>query len=806
MKPSARIRKVLLCAILPIALLNSHAATIPLVQHESDWRYRKGTNEPPADWHSVADASLDETWLTGPGGFGYGDGDDATVLTDMQGNYVTVYTRQTFMIDGPLATNLNLRLEVDYDDAYVAYLDGVEISRSDNVPSTPHPFDAGVPTDSAASVEGGAIDITNLGAAADLLAPGPHILAVQGINGDAPSSDLSLIADLVMEEIIITNPDAVLSGSITEDTTLYASNAIYTVTADVTVEVGVTLTIEPGVGVQFDAGTGMTVLGRLLADGTESDPIRFTRSTAGTTWERIMFIEAEPSLFRHCIVEFSDCAGDHKDYYDNDGDPSTPPLPRTYFQAIVALACHLDFENCLFQNLPNDGAGGQGDAIALISDDVEYPGRASASVRNSEFIGIGQAIHTRFAYVFVEGCYFTEHNGDNDDIDMYGESLPPSLIVNNVFLDPNSDDAMNPTRSSAVMIGNTAGHTGTGRQGDSGVVLRDRCCPVMINNVIFNANSAGIDVQNTCDALLVNNTVVNCGTGINFRDHTLRWGDPYYLTPGAASATLINNIIWDCGTALNLVDSPSANQPGSIARVSYCNIEGGQGSVSVSANSSLLWGEGIIDANPLFADLAANDYHLTATSPCIDTGTAVNEMVSITNETGLLTNLTITVTTDRDGVFRPLDGDGQNGPAFDMGAYEFLAPDADSNGDGVPDGWYAGYGLNPTDETVGAGNPDFDGFSTYEEWIADTDPTDGESVFTVESISLGPPITVQFRSSANRIYTLYYTPDQGSGDGSDVVWTVVPGREDVAGSGGTDTLTDDASGAAGYYKIEVDVP
>jgi hypothetical protein len=40
------------------------------------------------------------TWLAGASGFGYGDSDDATVLSDMQNAYSTVYTRRLFERDG----------------------------------------------------------------------------------------------------------------------------------------------------------------------------------------------------------------------------------------------------------------------------------------------------------------------------------------------------------------------------------------------------------------------------------------------------------------------------------------------------------------------------------------------------------------------------------------------------------------------------------------------------------------------------------------------------------------------------------
>jgi hypothetical protein len=52
----------------------------------------------------------------------------------------------------------------------------------------------------------------------------------------------------------------------------------------------------------------------------------------------------------------------------------------------------------------------------------------------------------------------------------------------------------------------------------------------------------------------------------------------------------------------------------------YCLIDGGQEGIHKTARGELIWGEGNIDADPLFADPDSGDFHLTAESPCIDAG------------------------------------------------------------------------------------------------------------------------------------------------------------------------------------------
>jgi len=161
----------------------------------------------------------------------------------------------------------------------------------------------------------------------------------------------------------------------------------------------------------------------------------------------------------------------------------------------------------------------------------------------------------------------------------------------------------------------------------------------MINNLIYNCSSAGIAVENSCQALLVNNTIVNCSRGIRLFDLG-RWGPPYRLNPGGGTATLINCVIWDCPQPVTLADSSNKQieDRGSHINIKYCNIEGGQNSVSVSGtHSTLTWGQGNINADPKFVNPGSGDYHLKSqagrwepaiqrwvkdqvTSPCIDTG------------------------------------------------------------------------------------------------------------------------------------------------------------------------------------------
>jgi len=423
------------------------------------------------------------------------------------------------------------------------------------------------------------------------------------------------------------SPQVVVGTELTEDTTW---SGVVTLEDIVSVPAGIVLTIEPGTTVQMKNAVSIIIYGQLLADGTDASQIRFTRTASGIRWKQIRFADAADSRLTNCIFEYADCAGEHQDYY--------VPGPRRYLyhEAIVLLSSHVDFEKCVFQNLPS--AGGEGDAIAVMSDDANYPGDSSANIRGCRFLDIGQGIHTRYSYVLVEDCYFQHKNGDNDDVDLWGESTPPPLIRNNLFDVPVNEDRINPTKCSAIIIGNVIkGST------DHAIVLRDKCSPIVANNLIYNCSNAGIAVENTCTAMLVNNTIkdVSPGSGIKLFDLG-RAGSPYFLTKGGGTATIINCIVWDCQTTISVSDSQQLDgepNAGSHITVKYCDIEGGRASVSISQqgsvpDSTVTWLEGNIDADPQFVD---PNYHLKSqaghwdpktqtwvkddvTSPCIDTG------------------------------------------------------------------------------------------------------------------------------------------------------------------------------------------
>jgi uncharacterized repeat protein (TIGR02543 family) len=188
----------------------SVTATTPLVQIGENWRYFKGTVAPPSNWDDPG--FNDSSWLIGPTGIGFGDGDDATVLSDMLNNYLSVFARKEFTVANP-ATVGNLWLRMDYDDGFVAYLNGVEVARS-NVNGSPPAFNAQASANHEAS--GGTnnplpAEIFSINPS--LLVAGNNVLAIQAHNDTIDSSDLSMIPSLFATAPIPQQPPMVNAGA-----------------------------------------------------------------------------------------------------------------------------------------------------------------------------------------------------------------------------------------------------------------------------------------------------------------------------------------------------------------------------------------------------------------------------------------------------------------------------------------------------------------------------------------------------------------------------------------------------------------
>lgn len=181
---------------------------LTLARSDAHWKFHRGMNSPPADWKTADDEALG--WSTARGGFGFAPDNPnetihcQTILNDMFNRYSTVYIRQSFWLDTPPSADHRLLLTVDWDDGFVAYLDGLEVARS-NAPGNPGAelASSAVATASHESSLGNPESSPEQARTFDLgpanrLSQGNHVLAVIGLNRAIDSTDFILVADLIL--------------------------------------------------------------------------------------------------------------------------------------------------------------------------------------------------------------------------------------------------------------------------------------------------------------------------------------------------------------------------------------------------------------------------------------------------------------------------------------------------------------------------------------------------------------------------------------------------------------------------------
>ncbi|MEM7263017.1 MAG: hypothetical protein AAF488_13575 [Planctomycetota bacterium] len=198
------------------------------VEEGDSWFYRIGDQPVAFDWAETDFDADGAGWLDGPSGLGYGDEDDATDLPEMQNLALTLYARTEFEVSGADDVQY-LIMRIRYDDSYVAYLNGIEVSRA-NLIGDPPAFDE--PASDLHEITGGAgtfdesIDLTQF---AEFLDEGTNVLAIEVHNASLESSDLSLSAEIDYASGSVEKPEPsedFIRGDLDGDRRLSVSDAV----------------------------------------------------------------------------------------------------------------------------------------------------------------------------------------------------------------------------------------------------------------------------------------------------------------------------------------------------------------------------------------------------------------------------------------------------------------------------------------------------------------------------------------------------------------------------------------------------
>jgi hypothetical protein len=155
----------------------------------STWKYLdNGTNQGTA-WRAMA--FNDSTWKSGAAQLGYGDGDEATVVSygpSATNKFVTTYFRKSFTVADPSQVS-GLSLRILRDDGAVVYVNGTEVFRT-NMPTGT----IGFTTLASNAIEDNTFYTASF--ANSLLVAGTNVIAVEIHQADLNSSDISFNFEL----------------------------------------------------------------------------------------------------------------------------------------------------------------------------------------------------------------------------------------------------------------------------------------------------------------------------------------------------------------------------------------------------------------------------------------------------------------------------------------------------------------------------------------------------------------------------------------------------------------------------------
>jgi len=164
----------------------SSAAADTLISTGAVWKYLDTGVDPGTVWREPA---FDDTsWRSGVGQFGFGDGDEATLInrTPNGSPIITAYFRKSFTVADPsIYTNVTVRLL--RDDGGIVYINGVEVFRSSMPAGAPsYSTLATVPSDGTNEVTFFPRILPSV-----VLVSGVNVIAVEIHQVSATSSDMS---------------------------------------------------------------------------------------------------------------------------------------------------------------------------------------------------------------------------------------------------------------------------------------------------------------------------------------------------------------------------------------------------------------------------------------------------------------------------------------------------------------------------------------------------------------------------------------------------------------------------------------
>ena len=393
------------------------------------------------------------------------------------------------------------------------------------------------------------------------------------------------------------------SGTVAEDTIWKANQSPIVVNQPLLVPSGVTLTIEAGTSVEFNRGAGLTVEGRLIANGTPSQRIFLSRNGRETIrWGGLKFSGAQQTnQVHHVTIEWS-------------VSPTITTANSTL--SMIGLRWSGAFDSYIFS-----------DHSSILLKDSRLPNANGGEFINGSKVPEG-------GFWILEGNEFGTTASGGDIVDFSGGRRPDSMlqIVNNVF-HAGPDDGLDLDGADALVDGNVfmnfrKSNSGTGdAHAISTGVYEGRISDLTIVRNLFVDNEHALLMKEGAVALVENNTFVRSSLGtVNFAEIERRTFPPDGLVMRwniVSDSPLFRSL--DVARALNPNLVPIFEQS-----LIFPNVDG-------VPDGNLLQDPRFLD--PIF------DFHLRPDSPAIgrgengaDLGAFISSGVRTTGEPALQTS------------------------------------------------------------------------------------------------------------------------------------------------------------------------
>lgn len=399
-------------------------------------------------------------------------------------------------------------------------------------------------------------------------APGFQFESWSGIEGDSAVTTLNIGGATTITANFVPATGVVAGGTLASDTTFQSANSPYTITEDLIVPAGVTLTVEAGVTLNMQAGRNLRVMGTLNLQGESGNEI-VLNGDRGQRWGGLSFEETTTTSFLDHVIVRNATRGQ---------DPTLYPSAISGLNSVVDMD-FIDIAQC---RGPLFFRGGE---TYLRDSRIHIP-------------ITGDGINVKTGYAETWRTTFLGNNApDTDAIDYDG-------VNNGIIKD--------------CRIYNFRGFN------SDGIDTGEQCVDVLIegNGIYFNSDK-GISVGQGSSVILRKNVIVGCVQGVGVKDFgsTILVDQNTFLDCEEGIAVFEKNF----GKGGGHADVTNTIISGSTIPFRVDSLSTGSTSYSLS-DTMPLTGVGNLFGDPLFVDVSELNLALQSFSPAIDSGDPAHEL------------------------------------------------------------------------------------------------------------------------------------------------------------------------------------